>query len=170
MSAYATRRSAPAARACLALALCALLLPRTGEAQAILRAPGMPPFSDGKLIVGGLGINGNATFLTQFKPAFETYLNRVLGATLNKTFVAVRGGGRCSRCALGHARAARAQLRAQQRGWAGLGRRAVPLEGFVRGAAGTPAPPSCLMTLRVRRPAPARRCISTSPPRTPPWS
>jgi hypothetical protein len=120
------RRSAHAV-ACLVAALCALLLPRTGEAQAVLRAPGTPPFSDGKLVVGGLGINGNATFLTQFKPAFETYLNRVLGATLNKTFVAVRRGGGGSRCAAlpAHARAA-SRAAARTGGWAGLEHRAVP--------------------------------------------
>ena len=55
-----------------------------------LHAPGTPPFNDGKIIIGGLGINGQATFLSQFGPIFATYLNSALGPVLNKTFVAVR--------------------------------------------------------------------------------
>ena len=42
-----------------------------------------------QIIIGGLGINGQTTFLTQFAPIFSNYLNAVLGPQLNKTFVTV---------------------------------------------------------------------------------
>lgn len=54
--------------------------------QGHLRAPGANT-NDGKVIIGGLGINGNTTFLTQFTLLFSYYLNNVLAARLNKTFV-----------------------------------------------------------------------------------
>ena len=73
----------------LLLLLLAVCCPLRVHAQvSALRAVGAPK-NDGRILVGGLGISGQDTFLTQFGPLFSGYLNSALNATLNTTFVTV---------------------------------------------------------------------------------
>ena len=69
----------------LLLALLRAPPPVSSQASA-LRAVGAPK-NDGRIIIGGLGISGQSTFLTQFTPLFSGYLHASLGTALNRTFV-----------------------------------------------------------------------------------
>jgi hypothetical protein len=74
----------------LLLAAAALLLPPPGcvAQTALLRAPGSST-DDGRIIIGGVSISGAPAFRATYTPIFSDYLNSVLGAQLNKTFVTV---------------------------------------------------------------------------------